>query len=157
LDKNKWSQSLWNDKNNANGNKLRTYRLFKNELTEEAYLNLNIPRFQHSAYVKLRCGVLPLAIETSRYNRTPLQDRLCKLCNMQTVESETHFLIECPLYTDLRHDMLIRANNDSNNVFSGLSVTDKCCYILGSKQLAPIVIKTVDKMYNRRKIFMSKS
>jgi hypothetical protein len=157
LDKNKWSQSLWNDKNNANGNKLRTYRLFKNELTEEAYLNLNIPRFQRSAYVKLRCGVLPLAIETGRYNRTPLQDRLCKLCNMQSVESETHFLIECPLYTDLRHDMLIRANNDSNNVFSGLSVTDKCCYILGSEQLAPIVIKTVDKMYNGRKMFMSKS
>ena len=47
---------------------------------------------------KLRIGVLPLAIETGRHSRpsTPLDQRLCKLCNIKYVlESEGHFLVVC--------------------------------------------------------------
>ena len=32
--------------------------------------------------------------------KTPISDRKCKLCN--TLEDEFNFLLECPLYNDLR-------------------------------------------------------
>ncbi len=40
IDEENWFQDLWNDKNNANGNKLRTYRMFKKDLTPEPYLHM---------------------------------------------------------------------------------------------------------------------
>ena len=39
---------------------------------------------------QLRCGVLPLAIETSRYTNTPVDQRLCHLCNVNHIEDESH-------------------------------------------------------------------
>ena len=75
----------------------------------EQYLNLNLPRHQRSAYIKLRCGVLPLEIETGRYHGVALEDRICKLCDLNQVEDETHFLINCPLYSDYRRDMFDKA------------------------------------------------
>ncbi len=39
-------------------------------------------------------------METERYTRpqTPENDRLCFYCQAQTVESESHFLLNCDLY-----------------------------------------------------------
>jgi hypothetical protein len=42
---------------------------------------MNMPRQQRAAFVKLTCGVLPLEIENGGYNRVPLENRKCKLCN----------------------------------------------------------------------------
>ena len=105
----KWRSNLWNDQINVNGNKLRTYREFKTKLKAEAYLNLNISRHYRSSFSKLRCGVLPLEIETGRYSRTELAHRICKLCDSNAIESEVHFLIQCPLYVDQRQRMLDQA------------------------------------------------
>ena len=66
LDVSKWSENLWNDRKNVNGNKLRTYRLFTTQLAPGRYLNYNMPRYKRAAFTKLTCGVLPLEIETSR-------------------------------------------------------------------------------------------
>jgi len=43
---------------------------------------------------------LSIAIDTGRYSRppTPVDDRLCDLCDMGVVENEKHFLLDCPLY-----------------------------------------------------------
>ena len=51
-----------------------------------------------------RVGSLPLAIETGRYTKlpVPVENRLCVLCNKNCVETENHFLLDCPLYDDLR-------------------------------------------------------
>jgi hypothetical protein len=51
-----------------------------------------------------RSGALPIAIETSRYSRTstPVDSTLFDLCDMGVVESEKNFLLDCPLYSDLR-------------------------------------------------------
>ena len=49
------------------GNKLRTYRTFKNEFITEPYLSIIVHKEYRSAYAKFRCGVAPLKIETGRY------------------------------------------------------------------------------------------
>ena len=58
------------------GNKLRTYKLFKTSYFTEQYLLQNIPIRYRSAYAKFRCGVAPLRIETGRYERLELNERV---------------------------------------------------------------------------------
>ena len=51
-----------------------------------------------------RAGSLPLVIETGRYANppVPVENRLCVVCNKNCAETENHFLLDCPLYDDLR-------------------------------------------------------
>ena len=44
-------------------------------------------------------------IEKGRYENRPLCDRTCPFCPDQ-IENEFHFLIKCPIYTELRARML---------------------------------------------------
>jgi hypothetical protein len=59
-------------------------------------------RHLRSYICKLRCGTLPLAIETGRFNKPPipLNERTCpfNFC-YNTVEDEVHFLIDCDIYS----------------------------------------------------------
>lgn len=56
---------------------------------------------------KLRLSAHPLRIETVRYCRLPLspEQRICQFCNLDVVESEEHFLLECTLYNVKRDEL----------------------------------------------------
>ena len=58
-----------NGTSNRGGNKLRTYKLFKQSFETEHYCNMIIPRNHRSAFSKFRCGVAPIRLETGRYER----------------------------------------------------------------------------------------
>ena len=47
---------------------------------------------------QFRSGVLPLRIETGRFNGEALN----RFCNTGAIEDEKHFLFECSLYNNLR-------------------------------------------------------
>ena len=83
--------------------KLRTYALFKETFITEKYVQVPITRRQRSLIAQLRLGILQLKIETGRYRRLAIQDRICDLCG-QNIEDELHFVFACPLYNDLRND-----------------------------------------------------
>ena len=52
---------------------------------------------------KFRCEVAPLRIETGRFERLSVEDRLCFHCSGNgLVEDELHVITVCPLYQDLR-------------------------------------------------------
>ncbi len=58
---------------------------------------------------RLRTSSHRLAIESGRWsrpNRTPLENRLCIVCMI--LEDEYHFVLECPLYADLRKTYIRR-------------------------------------------------
>ena len=61
-------------------------------------------RLRWSKYQKHSCCRLHrLSIESGRWTkptRTPLEERLCYLCN--TLEDECHFVLECPAYNEFR-------------------------------------------------------
>ncbi len=61
------------------------YRIFKNKFETEMYHNKTM----------LRCSTTPSRIETSRYERLPDEQRVCKDCDSNNVEDEMHFLISC--------------------------------------------------------------
>ena len=73
----------------------------------QTYLdNLTIMKFQQNL-TRLRVSSHRLEVACGRWarpERTPLDDRKCKLCHK--LEDEYHFILECPLYTDLRKQFI---------------------------------------------------
>ena len=76
------------------------YRSFKTVFGEEKYLSeIDIYCFR-VAVAQFRLGVLPINNNIHRYSENPLC-RNCLYCE-NAVEDEYHFLLVCPLYSDLR-------------------------------------------------------
>ena len=69
----------------ANKPKLRTYRLFKNDLYLEDYVQHRFQRKKRSLLAQFRLGILPLHIETGRYTNTPIDQRICKICDLSVI------------------------------------------------------------------------
>jgi len=95
--------------------KLRFYRSFKTSMSQEKYVTLNLTPSERSLLAQIRSGTLPLEIEVGRFRNIKVEDRLCKLCNLNVTEDETHFIFECPFYHDYREDLfsyVINAKND---------------------------------------------
>ncbi len=128
----------------ANGtgrNKLRTYKNFKRELSVEHYIKAPLSRGERSAMAKFRMGVTPIKLETGHYTRTPEDERLCVLCQLNEIESEEHVLIRCLLYCDIRNDLFHAATDIYN--FNDLNDTDKLSVILSNVLFLYIVFNCV--------------
>ena len=151
-----WKKELFNDRNLINGNKLRTYRCFKTCFVTEDYVKLNMPRHERRILAMLRCGTLPLHVETGRWCRPskPLDQRLCMFCNQNTIENEVHFLIECDLYNDLRNE-IFNKYRECNRDFTDLNPHDQFNFIMNFTPNLYSLAKLLFNMYNRRKDFMS--
>ena len=127
--------------------KLRTYRLFKNELCSENYLYVCRNKRQRSLLAQFRLGILPLFVETGRYINVPLEDRICKLCSCNEIEDECHFLIFCPLYSDFRNILYENACSDIDN-FESYNGVNKFVVLMQKCQKA--VSQFVTKAYQKR-------
>ena len=105
------------------GNKLRTYRTFKNTYmySTEPYVRIIAQKKFRSAYAKFRCGVAPINIELCKYGlaRILVEERVCSHCN--EVEDESHVLMYSPLFDDIR-DQLTLSINDINPSLQDSSV-----------------------------------
>jgi hypothetical protein len=92
--------------------KLRTYRQLKTKLQfEHTYLTMR-DREAREVMTRLRGGTNELRIETGRYaitnrdRRLDLHERRCLICWSGEIEDETHFVLDCAEYEDLREKML---------------------------------------------------
>ena len=122
------------------GNKLRTCRTFKNTYSTKPYVRIIAQKKFRSAYAKFRCGVAPINIELCRYGlaRIPVKERVCSHCN--EVEDESHVLMYCPLYDDIR-DQLTLSINDINPSLQDSSVQDQFIQLMSN----PIYYRVVSK------------
>ena len=75
---------------------------------------------------RLRGCNLPLAIEICRFTKpkTHLNERLCGFCEASVIEDETHLLISCSFYSDLRHELFQNASAVNTN-FESMSDSEK--------------------------------
>ena len=156
LDNTEWYTELFNDKyNTRNGNKLRTFRMYKNSVNTETYVKLNISRMERRTMALFRSGSLPLAIEVGRYSRPPIptEERLCVLCDARAIEDEKHFLLECPLYSDLRYDLFYECCKHITN-FDNLNINDKFLSIMNGTEIQHYFCKSLHKFFIRRKLFL---
>ncbi len=83
---------------------------------------------------------LSLKIETGRYTRTPEEEKLCTLCNLQEVESEEHFLIRCEFNLDIRQT-LFQPAFVINPDFDHFGDSDKLCFIVSNEKMIPNTAK----------------
>lgn len=87
------------------GNKLRSYRTYKNKFRKEEYLKIESKELR-GALARLRLSAHNLHIETGRYakpnERKEPRERLCTFCDLRECEDEFHFVMRCPLYKQQR-------------------------------------------------------
>ena len=148
-----WKNKLMHNGNDQNGNKLRTYRTYKSQFQTKHYVKLNMSGDQRKVLAKFRSCNLPLEIEKGRYTRpkTPLNDRICKFCNSNTIEDETHLLISCSFYDDIRYK-LFQYTVQMNPHFMNLTPDEKLIFIMQCPNLQIKLATSLQKMAKRRNV-----
>ena len=110
----------WNEICNTQS-KLESYAMFKPTFSYERYLDvLDVKKFRYSL-VAFRSSSHHLMIETGRHIGIARDIRRCFNCH-DTIESEYHFLLVCPLYNHLREVNIPRKfyHNPTLNKFNVL-------------------------------------
>ena len=136
------------------GNKLRKYKLLKNDCTTERYYWSLMPQSHRSAFAKFLSGVAPLRIETGRYEGLHQSHRVCPFCP-DFVEDAYHVIFDCNLYNELRQELFHNAliNNQS---FENMTNEDKFIYLFSTPLMARLCAKTCFLILQRRKMFLCK-
>lgn len=93
-------QTWYADINNSR--RLSTYCRFKHTFNLETHLDNSTDKKFSIALSRFRLSSHNLEIERGRYLNVPRNERICKFCNLRTIENEYHFLLICTLYTDIR-------------------------------------------------------
>ncbi len=116
--------------NENEGNKLRTYRTFKDSISQGQYLSNIKSRKVRCSITKLRISAHILKIETGRHTRpkTILENRTCETCTNK-IESELHAITECPKYTNTRKILFLKAKDTIPN-FQYMSNQNKFIYLM---------------------------
>ena len=99
--------------------KLRSFIQVHNFDHIQTLVKSDVSRYQRSLLSQLKFGILPLKIETDRYQGIPLEQRICKLCSTNSIESEFHFMFHCPAL----HETRVAANEKLN---LNLDFSDDC-------------------------------
>ena len=128
--------------------KVRSYVTYKTTYCSEKYVSLNLKRNDRSLLAQFRCGILPLRIETGRYVGEKPNERLCKICDSQQIEDETHFLLHCPFYSVLRNTLFSSLEHAD---LDQLSDTDKTIVLMNN--LPRQTAKYISGAYEKRKTF----
>jgi hypothetical protein len=151
---NQWYNDLnrVNAKRGQGRNKLRTYKLFKDALETECFL-LKVNNRQHIRdLARFRCGVAPLAIETGRFNNTPLDNRLCLFCDANAIEDEKHVLLHCDMYNDIREQLFEKCFNVEPS-FSDFPDDEKLGFVLSNSNVVQISARVCNQIIRRRNCF----
>ncbi len=67
-------------------------------------------RQHRAASFQFRCGVLPLKVEAGRFQDIPAEYILCTMCEENAIETESHFLLYCSKYNQLRYQLFTNLN-----------------------------------------------
>ena len=105
----------------------------------EPYLNVIKDPVVRSHVTRFRISSHKLEIETGRYRKLAVDDRLCRCCSLHETENEEHFLLRCPLYESER---ILYISNISNNVntFKNLGKSEQFQYVMSSENDETIII-----------------
>ena len=72
------------------------------ELHVANYINYDIPLKFRISLSKLRCSVHNMNVETDRHRGVIYEQRLCILGDKHEIEDDFHFVLSCPLYSQIR-------------------------------------------------------
>ena len=123
--------------------------IIKQKPSPESYLCNIVCKGHRWVMAALRGGCLPLHVEVGRYRtpKTPYHLRTCNLC-MNSVESEFHFVMECPALQDPR-SCFFDCLSHLDKSFTPLSQVEKFKYILCANH-CDIICRHLYNMYKTR-------
>ena len=84
--------------------------MFKNDLTLEDYLSSDDFRGRR-IMTSIRSGANQLRIDSDRRKKVPRNERVCWF-GCEEIEDESHVLLRCWMYDDLRKDFASRIGNE---------------------------------------------
>jgi hypothetical protein len=135
-------QQNWNVNLNESS-RARTYKLFS-DWKFQPYLDvIKIVKFRQ-AYTRFRISAHRLAIESGRWHKPvkiPYDNRKCFACN--TLEDEFHFLLECPIYIEIRKLYIKRYYREHPNMVKFIELM-KCENITIIKNVATFIQKAFE-------------
>ena len=115
-----WTDSI------SNMSKLEYYKQFKKDFEFSQYLDIVQNESMRKSISRLRLCSHNLEIESGRFSGTDRNQRLCKMCSQNVIESEYHFIMCCPKYNQIRNKYLGRISWPNLNKFiSIMSSTNK--------------------------------
>ena len=115
--------------------KLRTFNKFKLFDLAPPHIFKPLSFMQRKTLSKFRLGLHHLRIETARFIRPgiPPEERLCLICNSGEIEDESHFLLFCNKYEQLRRVLF---NHIPDLVsFLALSAIEKLIFLVNDPNL----------------------
>ena len=128
--------------------KLRTYSIVKKEAGEEPYLSFVRNVKDRISMSKFRLSNHKLMIEKGRHLNMEKMDRKCPFC--PTVEDETHFLLHCRTFSDLRECMFDTVAGTLNDELNRNDDEMMLRYLLGNTQISPVIAKYLRKTMELR-------
>lgn len=139
----------------SSGNKLRTYKKFKNNFAFENYLHIG-SKSNRQIITKFRVSAHDLEIERGRYSGVTAENRICRLCNLE-VEDEFHFLLKCPSLARIRDIYMQKIYKNFKNIVQ-LSDENKFIWILSSedKLVFDILANMLHTLFEERKLILKK-
>lgn len=144
-----WRKSLSKEKTtptNNKGNKLRTYNKFKVAFGREPYLDIVVSKKLRSSLARLRTSSHKLHIETGRYLKKELHQRVCEMCNAGEVEDEQHFLTTCTAFSEERKVLYQTVLNHCSN-FGNLNKENQMIWLMTAEN--PDIVHTVARYTHR--------
>jgi hypothetical protein len=112
---------------------MRTYRLFKNVFKFDFFLSVVNSDNDRVSMTRFRTSSHKLQIEIGSYTipKTTINDRTCKKCNLNSVEDELHFLLNCPKYSHLRGELVSSCFN--KNITNTFNIDSQFIWLLSNE------------------------
>ena len=104
-----WNQTL------QHSLKLSFYHSIKKNYSLSTYLD-STRKNPMRTLVKLRIGCHNLRVETGRYDKIPLEERICPLCIGNKIEDETHLLLDCQRHSSMRDIFLSKVETKIDEI-----------------------------------------
>ena len=122
----------------------------------EKYVSIKLKKSHRRALALFRSGTAPINLELLRYGvcHVPVDKRKCISCD--EVECESHVILKCPLYKDIRElfykDVCDLLSHEEYELFLLSDDSDKLSYILSSPQCVKLAARTCYDILERRRI-----
>ena len=137
--------------------KLRTFRLLNDGTEVATHLRVTMEKHKRSLISQFHLGCLPIRLETGRYVNLPISERICELCD-EEVETEIHFLLECPSLKGTRKKLLngLQPIQDMTNNAEKLKMLCEMPFLMGNllnqlwKTREQVLTGKNNRVYNNR-------
>lgn len=112
----------------------------------------------HKRIFKTACLPLQSFISIIAIFNNLQQNRRCCFYCQDVVEDEKHALFQCPLYVEVRADLVSALNNISDIMYDDMSDNVELNLTLGNDKLMHVATRTCNNILNdRKKILYSRS